>query len=53
MSILVELTRSTAPGEWDADLAPDGPPGLHDTLIGREREIADVRARLAAPGCGC
>ncbi|WP_326795793.1 LuxR C-terminal-related transcriptional regulator [Streptomyces sp. NBC_01808] len=51
MSILVELTRSTAPGEWDADLAPDGPPGLHDTLIGREREIADVRARLAAPGC--
>ncbi|WP_125934736.1 LuxR C-terminal-related transcriptional regulator [Streptomyces sp. WAC 06738] len=51
MSILVELTRSTAPGEWDADLAPEGPPGLHDTLIGREREIADVRARLAAPGC--
>ncbi|MEO3765904.1 LuxR C-terminal-related transcriptional regulator [Streptomyces sp. B5E4] len=51
MSILVELTRCTVPGEWSGDLDHDGAPALHDTLIGREQEIADLRARLTAPGC--
>ncbi|WP_407564793.1 ATP-binding protein [Streptomyces sp. 184] len=39
------------PSEWSADIAPGHAPALNDTLIGREREIDEVRARLAAPGC--
>lgn len=51
MSILVELSRCTVPSEWSADIAPDYAPALNDTLIGRDREIDEVRARLAAPCC--